>query len=71
MPGGTGVLIDANGRLGVKPSSIRFKQGIKPIDKIREAILALKPVTFRHKKELDAKGASKGAAIGRCARGNR
>jgi hypothetical protein len=54
MPGVTGVLIDANGRLGVKPSSIRFKQEIKPMDKIREAILALKPVTFRHKKELGA-----------------
>ena len=50
MPGGTGVVIDANGRLGVKPSSKRFKDEIKPMDKASEAILALKPVTFRTKK---------------------
>jgi hypothetical protein len=25
MPGGTGVVIDASGRLGIKPSSQRFK----------------------------------------------
>jgi trimeric autotransporter adhesin len=56
MPGGTGVVIDANGRLGVKPSSKRFKDEIKPMDKVSEAILALKPVTFRYKKELDANG---------------
>jgi len=56
MPGGTGVVIDANGRLGVKPSSKRFKDEIKPMDKASEAILALKPVTFRYKKELDADG---------------
>jgi hypothetical protein len=54
MPGGTGVFIDANGRLGVKPSSKRFKDEIKPMDNASEAILALKPVTFRYKKELDA-----------------
>jgi hypothetical protein len=54
MPGGSGVVIDANGRLGVKPSSVRFKDEIKPMDKASEAILVLKPVTFRYKKELDA-----------------
>jgi hypothetical protein len=56
MPGGTGVVIDANGRLGVKPSSKRFKDEIKPMDKASEAILALKPVTFRYKHELDPEG---------------
>jgi uncharacterized coiled-coil protein SlyX len=30
-----------------------FKEAIKPMDKASEAILALKPVTFRYKKELD------------------
>jgi hypothetical protein len=54
MPGGAGVVIDSNGRLGVKPSSVRFKDEIKPMDKASEAILALKPVTFRYKKEIDA-----------------
>jgi uncharacterized coiled-coil protein SlyX len=37
-------------------SSARFKADIKPMDKASEAILALKPVTFRYKKELDPDG---------------
>jgi trimeric autotransporter adhesin len=42
--------IDANGKLGTAvPSSRRFKQDIKPMDKASEAILALKPVAFRYK----------------------
>src|SRR5204863_3167063 len=43
-----------NGRLGIEPSSKRFKDEIKPMDRASEAILALKPVTFRYKKEMDA-----------------
>src|SRR5262249_13655183 len=31
----------------------RFKDDIKPMDKASEVVLALKPVTFRYKKELD------------------
>jgi hypothetical protein len=34
-------------------SSTRFKDEIKPMDKASEGILALKPVTFRYKKEVD------------------
>ena len=34
-------------------SSVRFKDDIKPMGKTSEAILTLKPVTFRYKKELD------------------
>jgi hypothetical protein len=37
-------------------SSARYKDDIKPMDKVSEAILALKPVTFRYKKELDPGG---------------
>ena len=37
-------------------SSARFKDDIKPMDKASEAILALKPVTFRYKKEVDPEG---------------
>jgi hypothetical protein len=37
----------------VAPSSQRFKQNIQPMDKASEAILALQPVTFRYKHELD------------------
>jgi hypothetical protein len=37
----------------VAPSSARFKDEIKPMDKASEAVLALKPVTFRYKHEID------------------
>jgi hypothetical protein len=37
-------------------SSARFKEAIKPMDKASEAILALKPVTFHYKKEVDPDG---------------
>jgi len=47
------VYVDVKGHLGTKPSSERFKTDIKPMDKASEAILALKPITFRYKKELD------------------
>jgi len=56
VAGGVGVIIDANGQLGTVVSSKRFKDNIKPMDKASEAILALKPVTFRYKHELDPKG---------------
>jgi hypothetical protein len=50
-------MIDATtGQLGTVVSSERFKDEIKPMDKASDAILALKPVTFRYKKELDPKG---------------
>src|SRR5438876_6767967 len=55
-PMGTPVFINANGQLGTTPSSARFKDEIKPMDKASEAILALKPVTFRYKKELEPEG---------------
>jgi len=56
VPGGLGVFVDANGRLGTATSSERFKEKIKAMDKASEAILALKPVTFRYKHELDPEG---------------
>jgi len=52
-PRGTPVFINANGQLGTVTSSARFKDAIKPMDEASEAILALKPVTFHYKKELD------------------
>jgi hypothetical protein len=42
---GVQVFVNAKGQLGTVPSSGRFKQDIKPMDKASEAILALKPVT--------------------------
>jgi Chaperone of endosialidase len=45
------VLIDSADQLGTMSSSRRFKKQIKPMDKASEAILALKPVTFRYKSD--------------------
>jgi hypothetical protein len=56
VAGGVGVIVDINGHLGTVVSSERFKDAIKPMDKASEAILALNPVTFRYKQELDPKG---------------
>ena len=41
--------IDVNGKVGTLPSSRRFKDDIKPMDKTSEVILALKPVAFHYK----------------------
>ena len=56
IAGGVPVVIDAAGHLGSTTSSERFKDEIKPMDKASEAILAIKPVTFHYKKELDPDG---------------
>jgi hypothetical protein len=53
---GIAVVVNSSGQLGTAPSSQRFKAEIKPMDKTSEAILALKPVTFRYKHELDPNG---------------
>jgi O-acetylhomoserine/O-acetylserine sulfhydrylase-like pyridoxal-dependent enzyme len=54
---GTGVVVDPNtGQLGVLGSSQRFKDDIKPMETASEAILALRPVTFRYKHEIDPNG---------------
>jgi Chaperone of endosialidase len=58
VPGGVGVIVDTSGHLGTVVSAARFKDEIKPMDEASEAILALKPVTFRYKKELDPAGIS-------------
>jgi hypothetical protein len=50
---GTAVVVNGNGRLGVASSSQRFKDQIKSMDNASEAILALRPVTFRYKPEID------------------
>jgi hypothetical protein len=47
------VYIDGTGQLGTFNSSRRYKTDIKPIDKTSEAILALKPVSFRYKIHRD------------------
>jgi hypothetical protein len=54
--GGVAVFVAADGKLGTLTSSARFKDGIRPMDKASEAILALKPVTFRYKRQIDPVG---------------
>jgi hypothetical protein len=55
---GVAVKVNAAGQLGTTPSSARFKQNIRPMDNASETIHALKPVTFRYKKEIDPAGTS-------------
>jgi trimeric autotransporter adhesin len=51
---GSAVFVDNfTGQLGVQPSSARFKDDIKPMEMASEAVLALRPVTFRYKEEID------------------
>jgi hypothetical protein len=45
-------------KIGTLVSSRRFKEEIKPMDRASETIHALKPVTFRYKKEIDSAGTS-------------
>jgi len=54
--GGATVFVAADGKLGTNTSSARFKDEIKPMGKASEAILALKPVSFRYKNAIDPKG---------------
>ena len=56
VPTGIGVLLDNSGHLGTTTSSARFKDDVQPMANASEAILALKPVTFRYKHELDPEG---------------
>jgi hypothetical protein len=55
---GIPVLINSSNKLGTTTSSKRFKENIKPMDKVSEELLALKPVSFRYKKEIDPAGIS-------------
>jgi hypothetical protein len=50
---GSPVVVGGGGQMGVVASSRKFKDDIKPMEKASEAILALKPVTFRYKKNID------------------
>ena len=54
---GRAVYVNSENKIGTLVSSRRFKDEIKPMDKASEAILALKLVTFRYKKEIEPNGA--------------
>jgi trimeric autotransporter adhesin len=53
---GVAVIVDAHGKLGTIASSAALKDDVKPMEKTSEVILALKPVTFRYKRQLDPDG---------------
>ena len=53
---GVGVIVDRSGHLGTIVSSARYKEEIRSMDRASEAILSLKPITFRYKHELDPAG---------------
>jgi trimeric autotransporter adhesin len=56
VSGGTAAFVTvdtATGRVGHAPSSRRYKEDVKAMDKASEAVFVLKPVTFRYKKEID------------------
>lgn len=53
--GGAAVFINPSGQLGTVTSSRRFKDNIQDMGEGSEAILALRPVSFRYKPEIDPK----------------
>ena len=53
---GAAVYVNSNHKLGTLTSSSRFKDDIKPMERVSEALFALKPVTFHYKKEIDPAG---------------
>src|SRR5207248_4216996 len=53
---GKQVVVTSTGKLGIATSSARYKKAIKPMDRASEAILALKPVSFRYKEDIDPDG---------------
>ena len=53
---GTAVVVNSSGQLGVAPSSRRFKQNIQTMGDASDILLALRPVTFEYKPDVDPKG---------------
>jgi hypothetical protein len=53
---GAAVYVNSNHRLGTLTSSSRFKDDIKPMERLSEALFALKPVSFHYKKDIDPAG---------------
>src|SRR4029079_5750228 len=55
---GSQVFVNSSGQLGMTTSSARFKQDIQTMGGASTALLALRPVTFRYKPEIDPYGKS-------------
>jgi hypothetical protein len=54
---GRAVYVNSDNKIGTLVSSRRFKDQIKPMDEASKAILALKPITFRYKKDIEPNSA--------------
>ena len=54
--GGAAVYVNSSGRLGTLTSSARFKQDIQNMGDASDALLSLRPVTFKYKQEIDPQG---------------
>ena len=50
---GRAVYVNSDNKIGTLASSRRYKEDIKPMEKASDILLALKPVTFRYKKQID------------------
>jgi Chaperone of endosialidase len=50
---GTAVVVNSSGQLGVAASSQRFKQHIQTMGDASDMLLALRPVTFEYKPDVD------------------
>jgi hypothetical protein len=50
---GSNVLINSNGQLGIATSSERFKEDIKDMGTASDALMLLRPVTFRYKQPFE------------------
>jgi hypothetical protein len=57
MANGRAVYVNSDNKIGTLASSRRFKEEIKTMDQSSEVLFALKPVSFRYRKEFDAEGA--------------
>jgi hypothetical protein len=56
LPYGVAVYVNPAGQLGTLTSSARFKQDIRKMGEASESLLALQPVTFHYKTEIDPRG---------------
>ena len=54
---GRAVYVNSDNKIGTLACSRRFKEQIKPMNQASEVLFALKPVSFRYKKEFDAESA--------------
>ncbi|MGA2279756.1 MAG: tail fiber domain-containing protein [Verrucomicrobiota bacterium] len=55
-PAGSAVYVNSSGQLGTVNSSRRFKEAIQDMGSQSDALLALRPVAFRYKHDLDPQG---------------